>query len=438
MKKTKLFALPLLMVGLLGLSACSLFDDSDMQHENHYNPPSEDYVPPEKDPNGIYIGDVKAKDDVEGVNNVYFFQSLCYAKDGKITNTYKSGGANENEFNVNGGEDFKGTKANNNYDLCVPKSELANKKHVIILFIHGGAWVSGLKTTVNPYVHEFANRGYITATVKYTLLKESMDDPSRSIFRNLDEIDACITNIKESLVELFQDRNVELDANNQLELVIGGASSGAHLTMLYSYSRGHKATLKPKLVVNAVGPTDIKPAVWKKLATSSEHGPESIEKDSGNSLADLTIASTNQDGKKWDEYNTMRIANGMCGMPYTLEQVRAATEDESTISDTNNEAYKAMTKANGGEDQLSVTHYITAANKIPMVAAYAGMDTVVGINQFANLQTALEDNGYVRNTDYDYYYFRDSGHTQIDAAHGGEVYTNFVNKIDERCAALRA
>ena len=438
MKKTKLLTLPILAFALLGLSACALFNDDDMKHENVYNPPSEEYVPPEKDPNGIYIGDVKAKEDKEGVTNTYFFESIWYAKDGKITNTYKSGGANENEFNVNGGEDFIGTKANNNYDLYVPKSELANKKHTVILFIHGGAWVSGFKSDVNPFVHEFANRGFIAATIKYTLLKESMDDSSRSIFRNLDEIDACVTSIKESLVELFASREVALNPDTQLELVIGGASSGSHLTMLYCYSRGAQAALTPKLIVNAVGPTDIKPEVWKKLATSSEHGPESIEKDSGNSLADLTIASTKQEGKKWDEYNTMRIANGMCGMPYTLEQVRAATEDESTISDTNNEAYKAMTKVNGGEDQLSVTHYITAGNKIPMIAAYAGMDSVVGINQFATLQTALEANGYVKNTNYDFFYFRDSNHTQIDEAHGGSVYTNFIDKIVERCNALAA
>ena len=61
MKKTKLFGLPLLIVGLLGLSACALFNDDDMKYENHYNPPSAEYVPPEKDPNGLYSGDVKGK-----------------------------------------------------------------------------------------------------------------------------------------------------------------------------------------------------------------------------------------------------------------------------------------------------------------------------------------------------------------------------------------
>ena len=438
MKKKRAFLLPLLIFGLVGLSACSLFDDDDIAVHNEYNPAPEDEEEQERDPNATYVQNVKARENQEKVPNAYLFKSIPYGVNGLVPNTYKEGGVNENEFNVNGGQDYKSTKSNNNYDLYVPKAELKDSKHVVILFIHGGAWVSGFKADVEPFVYEFVNKGYITANIKYTLLKRTMDDSSLSIFRNLDEIDACVTNIKVALHELFENKGVQL-ADDQLKLVIGGASSGAHLAMLYTYSRGQNAALKPQLVVDAVGPTDMKPNAWKRLSTPNpEHGPASIEKDSGNSLTELVISGekdSHDNDAKWNDYQTMRIANGMCGVPYSLETVRAATEDEATISDTTNEAYKAMTKPGGGEDQLSVTHYMSATNKYKMICAYAGMDSVVGVNQFANLQTAMDTHGI----SYSYIYFQDCNHTDLNTKESEHAaYEAFLNQIETDCNALLA
>ena len=438
MKKTKALLLPLLIFGLVGLSACSLLNDDDIAVHNEYNPAPEDEEEEAHDPNATYVQNIKAKEDVTAVPDSYVFKNIPYLVDGVVPNTYKEGGANENEFNVNGGQDYKGTKSNNNYDLYVPKAELKESKHVVILFIHGGAWVSGLKADVEPFVYDFVNRGYITANIKYILLKRTMDDNTLSIFRNLDEIDACISNIKVAVKELFESKGIALNEDEQLKLVIGGASSGAHLAMLYTYSRGKAAALVPELIVDAVGPVDIKPAVWKRLSGGGEHGPESIKKDSGNTLTELPISGENDShGNQayWNDYQTMRIANGMCGVPYSLDTVKAATDDEEkNIVDASNEAAVAMTKANGGEDLLSVTHYISDTNKYKMICAYAGKDSVVGINQYAILQTAL-DNVLQAHT---FFYFQDSNHTDIDYAHGGEVYTNFINQIDNDCAALLA
>ena len=434
MKKTKLLLLPMLLFGLIGLSACSLFNDDDIAIKNEYNPPEDDTgAEPQKDPNGTYIGNVKADESVEEVPNTYVFDSIPYVKNGKIANTYKEGGENENEFNVNGGEDYNGTRVNNNFDLYVPKAELKNSKHVVILFIHGGAWVTGFKMDVNPYVYDFVNKGYIAANIKYTLLKRDMSDANLSIFRNLDEIDACVTSIKESLHELYESKNITLE-DAQIQLVIGGASSGAHLAMLYTYSRGQKASLKPQFVIDAVGPTDIKPGAWKKLSGSSD-APASIEKDSGNELAELAIAG--EDGKKWNEYQTMRIANGMCGIPYSLEVVRAATDEEEVeIKDASNAAAQAMTKAGGGEDQLSVTYWMKSATvKTPIICAYAGKDTIVGINQFANLQTTMDSYGF----SYEFIYFPSCGHTDLKTkTEESAKYNQFITAIDDGCQALLA
>ena len=429
MKKNKLFISLAMVMGLLSVTSCSLFDDSDLAFSNHFNPPIEESS---EDPDAIKCHGVTGKT-VEDTPNALCFKNINYStSDGKIINTYKAGGVNENEYHPNNGEDYPGTKSRNNYDMYVPNDADKTGKNTVLLFIHGGAWVSGFKTDVNQYVFDFANRGYITATPKYTLLKRAMDDPTGSIFRDLDEIDACITSIKTGLDELGFD-------TSKVDLVIGGASSGSHLAMLYSYSRGSAAALPIKFIVNAVGPVDIKPDNWKYFKVANDavldaglsYDAIETQRSAGN-LGNLSIAGQKgEEGEdtSWNEYQTMRIANGMCGLPFPLSQVEeTANESKSEIAHPN-DASISMTKAGGGEDLLSVTNWITAANKIPMIAAYSGKDTIVGIAQYAKLQHALDLVG----TTYQHYYFRDCGHTDI---HKDETeYAKFIAKIAEWCAA---
>ncbi len=435
MKKTrKLFPI-LLLTGLLTLSGCSLFNDDDIAISNSYNPKTSQ----SEEEGGVYVEGVRATNREETGEDVMYFRSICYAVDGKVENTYKEGGVNHTEYNVNGGQDYEGNVTNFNYDLYVPESASRTGKHTVILFIHGGAWVSGFKMQVNPYVQEFARRGYITATIKYTLLKKEMNDASLSIFRDLDEIDACIKSIKKAL----EDEDLGFDTT-KTELVIGGASSGSHLAMLYSYSRGDAAALPIKFIVDAVGPVNIKPDCWKTFKRTSDEEAYQALVDGGIEYDKIQEEQTNGNiyplgvagfDFSWNEYQTMRIANGMCGIPYSLEDVEAST-DENKIDIVNpNAASDSMTKAGGGEDQLSVTYWMSPSNKIPMVCAYAGKDPIVGINQFATLQHEMESNGMVKGTDYEFFYFPNSSHEQITDEANHEVYQAFIQKVDDWCRA---
>ena len=411
-----------------------LFDEEAFSYSNKYNPPvstTEETV----DPNAVIAGGVAAKD-AEETPNAYCFKNISYATNDSIANTYKTGGVNANEFDVNNNENYPGSKYDNNFDLYVPKNLVKNQKHVVILFIHGGAWISGFKTDVNSYVHAFANKGYITATIKYTLLEKSMSDRSLSIFRNLDEIDACIASIKSALEDL------EFDTQ-KTNLVIGGASSGAHLAMLYSYSRGHRSPLPIRFVVDAVGPVDIKPGNWKRFtgfATDEEYqdaldtglGYTAIENQrAAEHLAPLRVSDGSSDPYDWNDYQTMRIANGMCGIPHTVAEVEASTDENKTEITNPNSASNAMTKAGGGEDQLSVTYWMNnTTNRFSIITAYSGKDGVVGVAQYAALQNALD----TLSITYSSFYFKDCGHTDI--AKDETEYNNFVNKIDEWCRAI--
>ena len=434
MKKSKLLFPALALLTMISLTGCNamqyvsvLLNDDDMVVENHFNPPQEKS---ELDPDAVVAGGVVAKE-IAQVPNAYCFKNIAYATEDSIANTYKVGGVNHTEYNVNNNEDYSATKASNNFDLYVPKTTPKNAKHTVILFIHGGAWVSGFKTDVNSYLYEFANKGYITATIKYSLLKRTMDDASLSIFRNLDEIDACIKMMKSVLEELGFD-------TTKTNLVIGGASSGAHLAMLYSYSRGQSAALPIKFLVDAVGPVDIKPNSWKRFITASDAvvnagiTKEAIQAQSdASNIGSLPIAG---EGTIWCDYQTMRIANGMCGIPYTAEEVRASTDENQRNIVTPNDASNSMTKVGGGEDQLSVTYWMNrnATYKLPIVCAYAGKDSIVGINQFATLQATMDTLG----TNYELYYFKNADHTEVGKENDETAYNGFVNKIVEWCNAL--
>jgi len=441
MKKMKTLLFAILASGLLALTSCdklnALFNDDDLSLHNSFNDVVS--IPKSEEPQfGPRAGGVYARE-IEETPNAYCFKKIPYYNNGEdsIINTYKEGGVNHVEYNVNAGEDFSAERNKNNFDLYVPKDLDKTAKQTVVLFIHGGAWISGFKTDVNPYVFEFANRGYISATIQYTLLKRTMDDASLSVFRDLDEIDACISSIKSALADL------EFDTS-KISLVIGGASSGAHLTMLYAYSRGHRSALPIKFLIDAVGPVDMKPDNWKSFRVTGEADLETAldaglsnsvieQRRTDGKLKDLRVADPDGDPYYWNEYETMRIANGMCGIPYTPIEIQNSTDENKESIVNPNEASNSMTKVGGGEDQVSVTYWMNqTTNSYPMVCAYAGKDTIVGIAQFAKLQAAMD----VKGIDYDYVYFRNSGHTQISKENDETKYNEFVNKVLTRLESI--
>lgn len=78
-----------------------------------------------------------------------------------------------------------------------------------------------------------------------------------SIFKILDEITACLNNIK------LQLKNIGFDGN-KLELAIGGVSSGAHLSLLYGYFMKN-IPFPLKFLINFCGPLSLEAKFWYKL-----------------------------------------------------------------------------------------------------------------------------------------------------------------------------
>ena len=176
------------------------------------------------------------------------YYNLTYATE-KVENTFKSNGKNyRTEIGaVNGNEDYIANNYNI-YDIYIPYSANKTKKSKgIILFIHGGAWIQGSKESSSFLCQIYFEHEYIIANLDYTLLSE--EAKNTNIYRLLDEISACIDDIKSRLVKMgFKE--------NELEVAIGGISAGAHLSLLYGYLVKYPP-LPVKFIIDIVGPVNL-------------------------------------------------------------------------------------------------------------------------------------------------------------------------------------
>ena len=162
----------------LTLASCSLFNDNDIKIENHFKDKeaASQETPPEATAGGVGSTTITI-----GTTETLVFKNVIYSnkeEDGvkKIKNTYKKAAPYNFKFDINGAEDYVVNKENNNFDMYVPKGLDKSQDQTVALFIHGGAWVSGMKTHVNPYIKEFAKRGYISVTPEYTLLNRDFNN----------------------------------------------------------------------------------------------------------------------------------------------------------------------------------------------------------------------------------------------------------------------
>ena len=114
----------------------------------------------------------------------------------------------------------------------------------VILFIHGGGWISGSKSGFTSKAISVSKKfNCITASMNYRYASEKVD-----CGHILDDIDKTLAKIK----DLGQARGIKTD-----KVMLVGYSAGAHLALLYSYSRKNTAPIEPAAVVSYSGPADL-------------------------------------------------------------------------------------------------------------------------------------------------------------------------------------
>ncbi len=127
-------------------------------------------------------------------------------------------------------------------DLCIPEDNDGTLG--LILMIHGGAWIEGDKSAYDSNLEAIAkDYGYAAAAINYRYLSEDV-----TMADILDDIEAAVAKIK----EMGTENGVNID-----KVLLTGHSAGAHLAMLYAYSRAETSAIKPTAVVSFAGPTDL-------------------------------------------------------------------------------------------------------------------------------------------------------------------------------------
>lgn len=127
-------------------------------------------------------------------------------------------------------------------DLFLPEN---NDGEVgLILLIHGGAWIAGDKDSYDSMARQYVKTyGCAVAALNYRYISRIND-----IHDELDDIDMCLARVKSKAAE----KGIRLTG-----VLLTGHSAGAHLSMLYAYSRKDTAPITPKAVINNSGPTDL-------------------------------------------------------------------------------------------------------------------------------------------------------------------------------------
>ena len=293
--------------------------------------------------------------------------NVSYPKNNIIINTFKENGINYNKEigNINNGEDYLRNERNT-YNLFIPYSSLKNKDKYngIILFIHGGAWVAGEKENIEYLCTRYSKCGYITAEMNHTLLVEKFK--GFNIFRILDDITACIEDIKSEL----KNRGFN---ENKLELAIGGYSSGGHITLLYGYCIKN-IPIPLKFLIDFVGPVTLDPKYWYKIKDNKSIleniEPEDIEK----AFKEEKLI------KVYEDNILIGLMNAFLGKKYTEDELKEMFEDKKIKE--NNEKYKELFNA---AKYGFPTTYINS-NSVPTLCEYGGDDSVIGVCHYSILK----------------------------------------------------
>ena len=126
-------------------------------------------------------------------------------------------------------------------DLCFPND--ASGDIGLVLFIHGGAWMAGNKDSYrNGTIAASEYYGLVGAAINYHYISDSVHMDTL-----MNDIDLALQKIKETGAE----RGVNIN-----KVLLMGDSAGAHMSLLYAYSRADSAPIKPAAVISNSGPTD--------------------------------------------------------------------------------------------------------------------------------------------------------------------------------------
>jgi acetyl esterase/lipase len=139
-------------------------------------------------------------------------------------------------------------------DIYGPKKQVYNSSPVLI-YVHGGSWAYGDKSipdVLSPILDTFREQGYTIISTSYELMKEK-----ENFYKQ-------VSDIKDTIRWIYKNKSTYNFDTNEIGVI--GVSSGAHLSLMASYSKESdfvddaelsKYSSKIKYLIDFAGPTDL-------------------------------------------------------------------------------------------------------------------------------------------------------------------------------------
>ncbi|WP_170307952.1 alpha/beta hydrolase [Paenibacillus dakarensis] len=138
-------------------------------------------------------------------------------------------------------------------DLYIPNSLEPEKTQYLILFIHGGSFNSGSKEDMASFCKYYADKGYITATLDYTLQTKGLD-------ASLSIMNSEIKNAVDAIYAKCRELGFDLGG-----MATSGVSAGGTLAMNYALMSPSQSAIPVKFVFQLAAPADFEPSEWDLL-----------------------------------------------------------------------------------------------------------------------------------------------------------------------------
>ncbi len=238
-----------------------------------------------------------------------------------------------------------GNDKNQVIDMALPTD--AGDSMGLYVFIHGGAWLSGDEDDGWDLVKYCANDLKIAAvSVNYRFISAG-----GSVHSN--EMVADVANAVTAAVNKAKEQGITITS-----IAVSGYSAGAHLAMMYAYTKASSAPAPIKFVVSSVGPCDF----------------------TGTTFVDHEVANGS------DEAYVYLLLSELCGVTVTKDNISTAAVQLALAA-------------------VSPISYINS-DSVPTLMAYGEKDALVPYSSAQKLNTVLT----LMNVKHEFFSYPNSGH----------------------------
>ena len=148
-----------------------------------------------------------------------------------------------------------GTGASQVMDVYLPKALSGNGSAV--LFLHDGNFKDGSRGDMDNDCQIIANKGYVAASMDYTLFGGS----SKLVETVMGEITDAISALKQTAA----DHGITLK-----KLALSGNGAGGYYALMYAYGYAAYTTLTPQFVAVKGAPADLSYDLWKNVYSAAD------------------------------------------------------------------------------------------------------------------------------------------------------------------------